>query len=261
MLLCSVHQNDLVPATCSVCKHMTHIIKGDMAKQLVVDGTVIPTASERLLRKRSDQTEVTLTFTEEELALADKIYSQGMFKRGHFDELAKKFLFLPPEQNRLLGQNIETEDLFKPYEHESRYQHIFKYKNQVLSVLRQLRISTRPLVLALSHATELARHVRKSGEKFGYTYPEVAPEVQLKGPTPVLDYLSRGGEKVDGFLQLPHIMDPASGVTLDNMAASLVKANHETNLTALQGYHEKVSKAILNFYDGVVKSSLSIFNI
>ena len=30
---------------------MTLIIKGDLAKQLVVDGTVIPTASERLLRK------------------------------------------------------------------------------------------------------------------------------------------------------------------------------------------------------------------
>lgn len=162
MTLCSVHKNNLVPATCKVCKHMTHIIKGDMAKQLVVDGTVIPTASERLLRKRSDQAEATLTFTDEELALAEKIYSQGMFKRGHFDELSKKFLFLPAEQNQLLSQNIETEDLFRPYEHESRYQHIFKYKNQVLSVLRQLRISTRPLVLALSHSTELARHVRKS---------------------------------------------------------------------------------------------------
>ena len=126
MLLCSVHENDLVPATCSICKHMTHIIKGNMAKQLVVDGTVIPTASERLLRKRSDQTEVTLTFTEEELALADKIYSQGMFKRGNFDELAEKFLYLPPEQNCLLGQNIETEDLFKPYEYEpsASYTHV-----------------------------------------------------------------------------------------------------------------------------------------
>ena len=57
------------------------------------------------------------------------------------------------------------------------------------------------------------------------------------------------------------IMDPASGVTLDDMGASLVRANHKTNLTALQGYHEKVSKAILDFYDGVVKSSVSIFNI
>ena len=56
------------------------------------------------------------------------------------------------------------------------------------------------------------------------------------------------------------IMDPASGVTLDDMVASLVGANHETNLTALQGYHEKVSKAILNFYDGIVKSSVSTFN-
>ena len=55
-------------------------------------------------------------------------------------------------------------------------------------------------------------------------------------------------------------MDPASGVTLDDMVASLVGANHETNLTSLQGYHEKVSKAILNFYDGIVKSSVSTFN-
>ena len=126
MLLCSVHQNDLVPATCSICKHMIHIIKGDMAKQLVVYGIVIPTASERLLRKRSDQTKVTLTFTEEELAQADKIYLQGMFKRDHFDEQAKKFLLLPPEQSRLLGQNIETEDLFKPYEYEpsASYTHV-----------------------------------------------------------------------------------------------------------------------------------------
>ena len=30
---------------------MTLIIKGDLAKQLVVDGTLITTASERLLRK------------------------------------------------------------------------------------------------------------------------------------------------------------------------------------------------------------------
>ena len=56
------------------------------------------------------------------------------------------------------------------------------------------------------------------------------------------------------------IMDPASGVTLGDMVASLVRANHETNLTALQGYHKKVSKAILDFYDGIVKSSVSIFN-
>ena len=104
---------------------MTLIIKGDLAKQLVVDGTVIPTASERLLRKRSDQTEVTLTFTEEELAQADKIYLQGMFKRDHFDEQSKKFL-LPPDKNHLLGQNIETEDLFKPYEYEpsASYTHV-----------------------------------------------------------------------------------------------------------------------------------------
>ena len=97
---------------------MTLTIKGDLTKPLVVDGTKIPKASERLLRKEVIRPN-SLTFTEEELAQADKIYDNS-------DDQAKKFLLLPPEQNRLLGQNIETEDLFKPYEYEpsASYTHV-----------------------------------------------------------------------------------------------------------------------------------------
>ena len=52
-----------------------------------------------------------------------------------------------------------------------RYAHIFSYKKRILTVLKQLRVSSRPLVLAVSSATDLARHTRATGESIGYSYP------------------------------------------------------------------------------------------
>ena len=106
---------------------MTLIIKGDLAKQLVVDGTVIPTASETLRKKEViGLNSLSPSLRRSWPRQTRSTYLQGMFKRDHFDEQAKKFLLLPPEQNRLLGQNIETEDLFKPYEYEpsASYTHV-----------------------------------------------------------------------------------------------------------------------------------------
>ena len=63
--------------------------------------------------------------------MADTLFSQETLKRGHFDELTRKFLYLPPEQNKKLCQNIETEEMFRPYEHNPKFSNIFRYKNQV----------------------------------------------------------------------------------------------------------------------------------
>ena len=62
------------------------------------------------------------------------------------------------------------------------------------------------------------------------------------GPTPILDYLT---PTMGGFIPLLHIMDPLEGVDgLDDMQRIMIKANHTTNLTALQGYHQKVSDSV-----------------
>ena len=65
------------------------MMRENVADQLVVDQdrvSAIPTGAERLLRKRSDKMEPTLIFTEEEMTLAQLLATQGLFKRGHFDE-------------------------------------------------------------------------------------------------------------------------------------------------------------------------------
>ena len=56
-------------------------------------------------------------------------------------------------------------------------------------------------------------------------------------------------------------MDPLEGVDgLDDMQKSVIRANHETNLTALQRYYQQVSKAMRSFYDGVSSASLRLDN-
>ena len=57
------------------------------------------------------------------------------------------------------------------------------------------------------------------------------------------------------------MMDLAEVVEgLDDIQASIIRANHDPNLLALQGYHEKVAKAVKAFYDGVATSSLGLDN-
>ena len=65
----------------------------------------------------------------------------------------------------------------------------------------------------------------------------------------------------DSYSMAPHLMDHLEGVDgLDDMQRSMIKANHTTNLTALQGYHQKVSNSVPGFYDGVSKTSLQLDN-
>ena len=68
--LCSKHGNDLAPSSYMGCsyKACAHMVRPNVAEQLVVDKgkpETVPTASERLLRKRSDKVDPTLTFTQE----------------------------------------------------------------------------------------------------------------------------------------------------------------------------------------------------
>ena len=57
-------------------------------------------------------------------------------------------------------------------------------------------------------------------------------------------------------------MDPLDGVEgLDSIQRGLITANNKTNLIALEGYHGKVAKAVLDFYEGVADSSLKMDNL
>ena len=162
--LCTVHGNDIMPETCNACLHCSHFIKPDMLQQLVVTNKAgpskIPGPAERLLSRRSDEQDPTLTFSPEDMEIADKMFNMGTFKKGHFEELVKEFLFLPLGQNNILSENIKMENLFKKYEQDKRFRHIFDFKDKLVKLGKELRMAQRPFVLGVGAATELSRGIR-----------------------------------------------------------------------------------------------------
>ena len=80
----------------------------------------------------------------------------------------------------------------------------------------------------------------------------------LRGPTPIKDYLS---PQEVSFTPVPHFMDPTEGVEgLDEVQLSMLKANHDVNLRALQNFHQKMADDVHTFYKGVKDVSLNLDN-
>ena len=155
--------------------------------------SAVPGAKARLRRRRSDSLPANLVFSEDEIVLHQDMHQQGAFKKGHLDSLVRKYLRPSDTQYLALKRSIQPEKLFEKYEDDPKYKYIFNYTRDgrdVLTCSRYLKVSTRPLVLAMSCSTGLAHHVRKAREKVGYTYPREPKEVEICGPTPVLNYVS-----------------------------------------------------------------------
>ena len=111
----------------------------------------------------------------------------------------------------------------------------------------------------MSGSTSLARQVRSSGEDVGYVYPPEPVEVEMRGPTPVLDCLTP--QDTSKFFPLLELLDPLNGVEgVDNVAASMFRANNDTNRQALVGYHQQMKDKFEKFYKNVSKSSLELDN-
>ena len=92
--------------------------------------------------------------------MAEKMFTLGAYKRGHFEELTKQYLFLPIGQNEKLSKNMMMEQVFKKYENDRRFGHIFDFKNKLVKLGKEMRIAQRPLVLAVGTTTDLSRHLR-----------------------------------------------------------------------------------------------------
>ena len=160
-----MHGNDPVPDTCNACRVISRIIKPDMMRSLIAskskgETSKIPGPAERLLARRSDELDPTLLFSPDEMDLATRMFTMGTFKKGHFEELTKDYLFLPLGQNEKLSENIKMEDLFNKYEHNQRFRHIFEFKDKLLKLAKELRIAQRPFIGTVGVATELSRHIR-----------------------------------------------------------------------------------------------------
>lgn len=242
-MLCSSHHQKLRPDICNVCFVANKIIRPDMAEQLrrnskAMDLADIPGAAMRLLGRRSDEVEPTLILSDESMAIGLRLFTMGSFKKNHFDDLVKTWLFLPAGQNEQLHANIQTEDLFKPFEHDSRFSHVFAFRNTLVKLMRELRICQRPLILAVTTLTDFSVGLRRVAKDMGFTFPPAPVERQVFGNNKTEDYLTYLVPGPEDIMPLPTIMDPRDGAELSEEASRVVHANHEINIKLIKEYRD-----------------------
>ena len=147
MQFCSIHEENLQPTTCNVCYRYSQWLKPAHAKALLAKSKAqapkgdIPSKGERL--QRSDEVAPTLILSENAMVLGEKVFTMGKFKLPrHFEELTKEYLATPKGQHELLMANLTQEQLLTIIEQAGDSKPVFVYKNQVIKVVRDLRVAT-----------------------------------------------------------------------------------------------------------------------
>ena len=157
---CSDHGLDIQPSSCTKCKLVTRSVGKAVLPELIklkkakvsAAGSV-PSAAERFA-SRLDERPPTLTFTETDLELAVSIFNRGrMSPPAMFDDLTKEFLLLPSSQNEALTKSVHLEKFLYKFKRDKFFSHIFLYVEQMAKIAKHLRITERPVILAMGELT------------------------------------------------------------------------------------------------------------
>ena len=124
-----------------------------MIKEKVASSDDIPSAVEHYAI-RLDEKAPTLTFSESDLSLVVSLFGQGkMAPPSMFEELTKEYLYLPSSQNDILTKSVQLEKMFLKFKRDKNFSNIFSYVEQMAKVAKHLRISERPVILAMGELT------------------------------------------------------------------------------------------------------------
>ena len=259
---CEKHKLEMQVSSCLKCRLVTRSVGNAVLSELLrlmkakASSDSIPSAAERYASKL-DKRAPTLTFTESDLALAVCLFSRGrMSPPSLFDDLTKEYL-LPQNQNDTLTKSVQLEMLFK-YKIDKYFSLIFLYVEQMSRVAKHLRISKRPVILAMGELTRFMNAVKSSDRSLGFQYPDQAPLVQLMGPRKVKDELA--------YRQLPDLPLPLP--TLDILLKdTMVSAKDKNTIVAiLLSAKEKLKEHMrdlsnkLGFFMDTISASVNRLN-
>ena len=181
--MCSVHKPGDMTTDCASCKAALAIVSDKNVKKLLTQNS----ANSGLISRysgRCDEQPPTLFLSPASLEIAQSIFSKGVFKnRKDWQEIVRKFLTLPPAQHEFLTADIKAEDLLNQYKNEKRFKYIFLFHKDIVEILRNLRVTQRPLLSLIEKNHGTIQSVKKLGETAGVVYPVSAP-VRIGGNVP-----------------------------------------------------------------------------
>ena len=227
--LCDEHNVDMAPTTCVTCRLVSRTVRGPVLTELIklvrsksAAAAEIPAAAMRFAT-RIDEKPPTLTLSDSDMSLAESLFDRGkMSPPTMFDELTREYLFLPQGQNEVLTKSVQLEKMLLKFKKDKTHSNIFQYVEQLAKVAKHLRISERPIVLAMGELTRLMNAVKMNGKNLGFLYPPQGPLVQLLGPRKFRDQLA--------YSQLPGLPLPLA--SLDNLLKDTTVSPQDRELIA-----------------------------
>ena len=173
MRLCASHKPGSMTRDCQSCSSALAFIDKRLIPRLLASNP----GSDLLARyaNRCDQVKPTLSLSDSVLALGKQTFTKGQFRdKKIYAEMVKKFLTLPPSQNKDLTVDLLAEDLFQKYRKVKKFSNIFKFQNDMQACHKNLRLSQRVIFSMIDTNDELASP-REFGEKIGIEFPDDPP--------------------------------------------------------------------------------------
>ena len=107
-LSCSTHKPGSMVEMCLTCRAVLALVRPEVAKELMIPGKVA--SAVHRYSSRSDDQPPSLIMSESAIELAENMFNRGTYKnKGHWQDVVKKFLTLPPDQHERLVRYLEME--------------------------------------------------------------------------------------------------------------------------------------------------------
>ena len=151
---CDIHKLDLLVSSCVKCRLVSRSVGRTVLPELIrlmrakaATDSDIPSAAEHYA-SRLDEKAPTLMFSESDLFGRGKMAPPSLF-----EELTREYLYLPQGQKDVLTKSVQLEKMFLKFKKDKNISNIFLYMEQMAKVAKHLRISERPVILAMGELT------------------------------------------------------------------------------------------------------------
>ena len=173
LVLCPKHKSGyMVPESCDVCaSNLSFINNQDVVKKLMAK-----TASSLVSKYsgRCDVVEPTLQLSDDTIQLALGIYTKGVFKdTRQWVEVIRKHLTISADKHEMLNVDIQYEDVLNKFKKEPRFNGIFRVASDLAKCIKNLRISTRPLLSLMEEVNGDMEKARAIGLNNGIVFPDI----------------------------------------------------------------------------------------
>ena len=185
-ILCNVH-GKMIHNECNICKSVATILGPDRCRShglVLSPDAPIPEASACLEKfQKQGSKKATLHLSQAALDYGRKVYFSKPMQKSKFEDIIKDYLFLSPEQNEVLMANLELET---PLANKLKGA-MLDFKNQMIKIAKNPRIIEQIPLETINKLDLSVGHIWPLGAELGLTFPEVAPEKNLLGPSAIQD--------------------------------------------------------------------------